>query len=165
MSTQRSRAALTHRAWCWVLQMEQSRVTDCTLQPLAGFQLFMPLESSGTPGKHRQQPAQHPQCTQRIRLSAPNTQHRAESRGETGKLRPWQVGQPWLEGGVLIGSHRYKICADKDVLPSWGMCHPPGGCATHLGDTSPILGTYHPPEAHITHLRGRIIHLGDILPT
>lgn len=125
---------------------------------------FHALGKLGAPAKHRQQPAQHPQCTQRIRLSAPNTQHRAESRGETGKPRPWQVGQPWLEGGVLIGSHWYKICADKDVLPSWGMCHPPGGCATHLGDTSPILGTYHPPKGTYHPPGGHTAHLGDTSP-
>lgn len=44
------------------------------------------------------------------------------------------------------------------------MCHPPGGCATHLGDTSPILGTYHPPKGTYHPPGGHTAPLGDTSP-
>lgn len=70
----------------------------------------------------------------------------------------WQIGQPWLEGGMLIGSGRKSVLIEKDVLPSWGMCHSFGGCITHLGVTSPTQRSRHPPGARITYLE-------DISPT
>lgn len=157
VSTQRSRAALTHRAGCWVLQMEQSWVTDRTLQPLAGFQLFTPLESSGllpsiASSQHSTHSAPKGSACQ---LQTPNTELKAEGKLEShGPGRSVSPGWKVECSLVLIGR--------KSVLIK--MCCPPGGCVTHLGDVPLIWGTHHPSWGHITHLRGRIIHLGDILP-
>lgn len=58
------------------------------------------------------------------------------------KVVAWQIAQPWLEGGMLMGSGR------KSVLIK--TCCPPGGCVTHLGDVGLTWGSHHPPAGCVT---------------